>query len=188
MQPILDQEKLFFELTKTLMNDKDLSLLNYIQMSDTTKKAFEFMRKLLSSNGTEEVKLLIMYAQTCKVEMVIQQIIKKMQNELYSNNSQQVNQANSQSSIVHNYIKNVIIHTHQNILYFLEIATLLMGGSALVSQSSKLTSMRQNIEISLQSLQSICRYKRDTEFFFNELYTILKRLEVMKVSIATLNL
>ena len=47
MQPILDQEKLFFELTKTLMNEKDLSTLNYLQMSDTTKKSFEFMRKLL---------------------------------------------------------------------------------------------------------------------------------------------
>lgn len=46
-------------------------------------------------------------------------------------------------------MKNVIIHTHQNILYFLEIATLLMGGNTVQNLASKLTGMKSNIETSL---------------------------------------
>jgi hypothetical protein len=59
MQAILDQEKYFFELTKILMNDKDTSKLNFAQMADTTRKAFEFAKKALSDIGEE--KLLFMY-------------------------------------------------------------------------------------------------------------------------------
>jgi hypothetical protein len=43
MQPLLDQEKLFFELTKTIMNNKDISLLDYATMSETTKNAYTFI-------------------------------------------------------------------------------------------------------------------------------------------------
>ena len=75
MQPILDQEKLFFELTKTLMNDKDTSQLNFVQMANTTKQAFDFMKKLL---GKQDEKMLAIYLQTCKIELVIQQLIKKI--------------------------------------------------------------------------------------------------------------
>lgn len=39
-------------------------------------------------------------------------------------------------------MKNVIIHTHQNILYFLEIATLLMGGNSITNLNSKLNGMK----------------------------------------------
>ena len=60
MQPILDQEKMFFELTKTIMNDKDTSHLNFSRMSDTTRKAFEFMKKLLLQSKADD-KLLHLY-------------------------------------------------------------------------------------------------------------------------------
>jgi hypothetical protein len=47
MHPIIEQEKLFFELTKTIMNDKDLRSLDFTLMSSSTKKSFDFMKKLL---------------------------------------------------------------------------------------------------------------------------------------------
>lgn len=69
MQAILDQEKYFFELTKILMNDKDTSQLNFAQMAETTRKAFDFVKRALSS--IREEKLLFIYLQTCKIEMVV---------------------------------------------------------------------------------------------------------------------
>ena len=33
MQPIIEQEKLFFEFTKAIMNDKDLKAVNFVSMS-----------------------------------------------------------------------------------------------------------------------------------------------------------
>lgn len=48
MQPLLDQEKLFFELTKTIMNNKDISLLDYTAMSETTKNAYTFIQRLFN--------------------------------------------------------------------------------------------------------------------------------------------
>ena len=47
MQPLIEQEKLFFELTKAIMNDKDLRDLNYSLMLQTTKSAYDFVKKLL---------------------------------------------------------------------------------------------------------------------------------------------
>ncbi len=47
MHPIIEQEKLFFELTKAIMNDKDLRNLDFVLMSNSTKKSFDFMKKLL---------------------------------------------------------------------------------------------------------------------------------------------
>ncbi|CDW73412.1 nli interacting factor-like phosphatase family protein [Stylonychia lemnae] len=183
MQPILDQERLFFELTKTIMNDKDTSQIDFNAMQGTTKQAFDFMRKILIRYGgayqnQNEEKLINMYAQTCKIELVVQQLIKKIQNDIYPTQTQK--QAGQSSGLVHNYMKNVIIHTHQNILYFLEIATLLIGGNSIQNLNSKLQGMKQNIETSLQSLQNICRIKRNDEQYFEDLLQILKRVEVMK--------
>lgn len=48
MQPLLNQEKLFFELTKQIMNDKNVSQVNMNQLSETTKNAHEFMKRLLN--------------------------------------------------------------------------------------------------------------------------------------------
>jgi hypothetical protein len=70
MQPMLDQEKLFFELTKTIMNDKDVMLLRFAVMSETTKQAYAFMQKLLCKPS--EDKMLYLFQQTCKMELVIQ--------------------------------------------------------------------------------------------------------------------
>ena len=81
MQPILEQEKMFFELTKTIMNDKDTSFLNFTQMADTTRKAYEFMRKLIPN---QDDKILNLYSQTCKIELVVQFLIKKLSNDIYS--------------------------------------------------------------------------------------------------------
>lgn len=51
MQPILEQEKLFFELTKSVMSNNDTSQHNFIQMSANTYSAFEFMKKLLAKGN-----------------------------------------------------------------------------------------------------------------------------------------
>jgi hypothetical protein len=40
-------------------------------MRETTKKACEFMKKLLS-NGSIDDKLFVLFAQTCKIEIAIQ--------------------------------------------------------------------------------------------------------------------
>ena len=65
MSPILEQERQFFELTKTVMNGRDTSVLDYGRMRDTTKRACEFMHKVV-----EDDKML--YLQTCKVELAVQ--------------------------------------------------------------------------------------------------------------------
>lgn len=54
MHSILDQERLFFELTKAIMDDKDPSSINFNLMNETTKKAYDFMRKLLTKSDIED--------------------------------------------------------------------------------------------------------------------------------------
>jgi hypothetical protein len=61
-------------VTKTLMNDKDVSVLNFSMMGDTTKKAFEFMSKLLK----DESKVMVFYSLTCKIEFTVREIIRKL--------------------------------------------------------------------------------------------------------------
>ena len=61
MQPILDQEKLFFELTKTIMSDNDTSKHNFSQMASNTHLAFEFMKKLLNRSNQQEERLMFLY-------------------------------------------------------------------------------------------------------------------------------
>jgi hypothetical protein len=77
MQPILDQEKLFFDLTKTIMNDKDSSTLNFSAMSENTKKSGDFMQRLLHKSDYDE-RFFIYYLQTCKVECAVRFIIKRL--------------------------------------------------------------------------------------------------------------
>lgn len=76
MKPILDQERLFFELTKAIMNDKDTRQINLREMEGTTKHAYEFMRRMLGRYGGGQVnaledRLLNLYGLTCKIEMVV---------------------------------------------------------------------------------------------------------------------
>jgi hypothetical protein len=50
-------------------------------------------------------------------------------------------------------VKNAIIHTHQNLLYFLEISTLISsGGNELKDLANKMNIMKVNIETALFSL------------------------------------
>ena len=59
MEPILDQEKIFFELTKAIMNDKHIAVFEFGLLNETTKKAYDFMRKMLYKQ--EDEKLLYIY-------------------------------------------------------------------------------------------------------------------------------
>ena len=77
MQPMLDQEKNFFELTKTIMKDGDFSLLNFKEMSNNTVRANEFFQTLVSREHLDE-RLGALYLQTCKVECVVRFVIKKL--------------------------------------------------------------------------------------------------------------
>lgn len=109
---------MIFELTKTIMgNSTDTSVHNFTHMSANTHLAFEFMKRLLNRSNQQEEKLLFLYQQTCKIELVVHQLIKKIAKQ----------EVGSSSNIFQNYLKNVIIHIHQNILYFLEIATMFLG-------------------------------------------------------------
>lgn len=74
MQPIIEQEKYFFELTKLVMSEKEVGGVNFSQMSSTTKKAFEFMRKTFSK---QEERLIQLYFQTCKIELLVLFVVKK---------------------------------------------------------------------------------------------------------------
>lgn len=57
-----------------------------------------------------------------------------------------------------------------------------MGGNSISNINSKINGMRQNIETSLQSLQNICRMKRQEDNYFEDLLIILKKVEVMKLN------
>lgn len=59
MEPILDQEKMFFELTKAVMNDKQIAVFEFGILNETTMKAYDFMRKMLYKQ--EDEKLLYIY-------------------------------------------------------------------------------------------------------------------------------
>jgi len=69
MQFVLEQERLFFELTKVIMNERDTQQINYEMMSRNTKSAYEYMFKLLTIHS--EDRLLHAYMQTCKIEVLV---------------------------------------------------------------------------------------------------------------------
>ncbi len=58
------------------------------------------MKKLLLR---QEEKFLHLYLQTCKVDLIVQFIVKKLNKEIITD---------SKANLLVNYIKNVIIHTH----------------------------------------------------------------------------
>lgn len=62
MEPILNQERLFFELTKLIMNQKDLAIVDLKQMHQSTRDAFDFMRTMLTAINTTDDRWLTMYS------------------------------------------------------------------------------------------------------------------------------
>jgi hypothetical protein len=49
---------MFFDLTKTIMNDGDITDYNFPIMAETTKQSYEFIKKLLTNS---EDKVLSLY-------------------------------------------------------------------------------------------------------------------------------
>lgn len=76
-----------------------------------------------------------------------------------------------------------MIHVHQNILYFLEIATSVLAGTYQTNESistSKFTLMKKNIEVALQSLHCICNLRKGQEPMYCDVISMIKRIEVLK--------
>ena len=71
-------------MTKVIMSEdkartKEIDLEH---MTRTTKLAYDFMYQLLTQHG--EDKLLNQFLQTCKVELLINQLVKIFKNDIYS--------------------------------------------------------------------------------------------------------
>mmetsp|Transcript_1802 Transcript_1802/g.1727 ORF Transcript_1802/g.1727 Transcript_1802/m.1727 type:complete len:113 (-) Transcript_1802:1062-1400(-) len=107
------------------MYQKELTV-SFPEMAQTTKLAFEFMKKLLQR---QEEKLIQMYLQTCKVDLLVQFLIQKMTAEI---------SAEKEGSMTLHQMKTVIVHTHKSILSYLEIATSLIGGTSIANSLARI--------------------------------------------------
>lgn len=153
-------------------------------MNKTTKAAYDFMFKLLCHSSEE--KLLHLYLLTCKIELFINFLLKSFKNDIYSPTSQRDPQKQSaQAPHSHSYMKSLIIHTHQSILYFLELSTILMAKNPSIQEiSQKTPQIRANIETARDAIISLCKNKQTP--FFDELASLASReLSVEQSSLPT---
>lgn len=104
MQVFVQKEELFFELTQTIMNKKDISSIDFGKLKQISAKTVDPM--ITQLNQLQGKDLVALFITECKIELLTTWIIQRFQRDLYS-------------GITFDSVKSVMIHLHQNILTFL---------------------------------------------------------------------
>ena len=105
----------------------------------------------------------------------------EIDNSSINENTSIHNRDSMQRVTSHKCVKSAVIHIHQNLLFFLEVATQMLSDYSNCYNfpvSGKISQMKSNIEAALSNIQTLCRINKG-DLFFEELLSMLKRVEIL---------